>query len=100
MMLMPSVYFCPPGSYAVSIYMGPTDYRPGEQNMANNWIGTVNMTCSDGTMFSINTIPGFKSQLPDGSSTAVEGEQQAAGVLARSACADGACKLSGRIGAR
>jgi hypothetical protein len=79
-MLMPSLYFCPPGSYAVSIYMGPTDYRPGDQNMANNWIGTVNMTCSDGTMFSVNTIPGFKSQLPDGSSTAIEGEQQAAGV--------------------
>jgi hypothetical protein len=42
--------------------------------MANNWIATVNMTCSDGTTFSINTIPGHKSHLPDGSSTSIDGE--------------------------
>jgi hypothetical protein len=78
-MLMPTVHICPPGHYAISFYMAPTDFRPGAQNMDNNWIGTVNMTCSDGSIFSIDTIPGHRSRLADGSSTSIDGEQQAEG---------------------
>lgn len=72
---IPTVAVCPPGSYAVSFYVKPSQWYNGAGPFTGStWVGTITMTCSDGTEQTLDAQPDFNPGWADGTQTQITGE--------------------------
>ncbi|WIA16017.1 hypothetical protein OEZ85_012750 [Tetradesmus obliquus] len=66
MVAIPTELVCPEGEYAVQFYVKPSKwYTPG-QFINSTWVGTIIMTCSGGSQYTIDAQPGFNAGWADG----------------------------------
>jgi hypothetical protein len=65
--------YCPPGSFATSFYMRPSQWYTGDFS-GSTWIGSLTMTCSDGSTVTLESQAGFYPGWPDGTTTSPAGK--------------------------
>lgn len=74
MSAIPTVAICPAGSFAVSFYVRPSKWFNGASVFTGTtWVGTIHMTCSDGSFFTLDAQPGFNPGWADGTQTQITG---------------------------
>ena len=58
MSAIPGVYVCPVGQYVTKIWAGPSAVKWQEDASGDgNWIGSVSMLCSGGSVLTLDTVP-------------------------------------------
>ncbi|WIA16012.1 hypothetical protein OEZ85_012745 [Tetradesmus obliquus] len=73
MMAIPTEVSCPDGEYAVRLYIKPSQwYSPGKFT-DNTFVGSLTMTCSGGTEFTIDAQPNFDAGWRDGATAQANG---------------------------
>jgi hypothetical protein len=70
---LPKYMYCPPGSFATSFYMRPSQWYTGDFS-GSTWIGSLTMTCSDGSTVTLESQAGFYPGWPDGTTTSPAGK--------------------------
>lgn len=74
---VPMVGTCPTGHYAVQFYVKPSShYTANQEWTGSTWVGQITMTCSDGTIFTIDAQPSFDPGFDDGNITLMTGFTQ------------------------
>lgn len=69
----PTVAMCPPGTWAISFYVKPSQWYNANQWLGSCWIGTITMTCSDQSVYTLDAQAGFNAGWPDGTVTQMLG---------------------------